>query len=787
MGTKLKDMASVEMILNEMSLVEKASLVIGGSPMSSMAMEKYGIPSIWTSDCCNGLNIFQYTVEKTYRALEAAKKEKGEKFDRESFGTMGGLLVTVNEMQKKAKEEAAAGIERQKTHDVISYPTGISQASTWNPHVANICAKTVAKEFVKYGVDLILSPNINIHRDPLCGRLTESYSEDPYLVSRIAEAVVCGLQDEGVIADPKHFAANSQEKDRLKINEKIPMRALREIYLPGFKACIDAGALTVMSAYNKINDESCAMNKWLLTDVLKDEWKFKGCVISDWGASYEQVPALAAGTDLTMPGPRGIQCILDAIADGSLSEEVLNDSCRRIMYVILKSGMLEKKEVSFDLEEAKKIVENAAREAMILLKNDGTLPVQSEQTKICFYGKRAKQFAANSEGSGKVPSSFISNPYDRAVEILGSENVSYQTPSEDTTLYVAVVGADGQEGADRLTMDMDVEDQEALQNAIKAAKEHNRKLVLVCNSSGPITLTEYVQDCNAILCPYFAGQAGGKVVTDAIFGLYNPSGKLTDTWPKAYCDTPSYKNYGWENKEVWYGEGIYVGYRWYDARKIEPLFPFGYGLSYTSFAFSDLQVEDTDVEKEDIMVKVSVENTGNMAGAEVVQLYVASPKSSFDKPEKELKGFQKVYLQPGEKTEVTLTVSKEDLAHYHTALEEFVTESGTYRILVGNSSRDIVLSKEIQVICHDPFGWNVITGIGKLVSNPKAVEIMNQAIGDDINLVAAVPIQYAPDYTLKELWETESSAVSTLFSKQGKTAEEKKQAWDYIVKEFKKL
>ena len=238
MGTKLKDMASVEAILNEMSLEEKASLVIGGSPMSSMAMEKYGIPSIWTSDCCNGLNIFQYTVEKTYRALEAAKKEKGEKFDRESFGTMGGLLVTVNEMQKKAKEEAAAGIERKETHDVISYPTGISQASTWNPQVANECAKTVAKEFVKYGVDLILSPNINIHRDPLCGRLTESYSEDPYLVSRIAEAVVCGLQDEGVIADPKHFAANSQEKDRLKINEKISMRALREIYLRGFEMAV---------------------------------------------------------------------------------------------------------------------------------------------------------------------------------------------------------------------------------------------------------------------------------------------------------------------------------------------------------------------------------------------------------------------------------------------------------------------------------------------------------------------------------------------------------------------
>ncbi len=787
MGTKLKDLESIEDILQEMSLEEKATLVIGGSPMSSIAMEEYGIPAIWTSDCCNGLNIFQYTVEKTYRALEAEKKSKGESFDRETFGTMGGLLVTVGEMQKKAKEAAEAGISMPKTHDVISYPTGVSQASTWNPEVANNCAKTVAKEFVKYGVDLILSPNINIHRDPLCGRLTESYSEDPYLVSRIAEAVVRGIQDEGIIADPKHFAANSQEKDRLKINEKIPMRALREIYLPGFKACVDAGALTVMSAYNKINDESCAMNKWLLTDVLKEEWGFEGCVISDWGASYEQVPALAAGTDLTMPGPRGIQCIIDAVNDGSLSEDTLNDSCRRIMRVIVKSGMMEKKEVTFDLDEAKEIVENAAKEAMILLKNDGLLPVEKKGSKVCFYGKRAKAFAANSEGSGKVPSSFITNPYDRAVELLGDENVTYEVPAADCNLMVVVVGADGQEGADRLTMDMDAEDKVALQNAIRDAKQLDAKIVLVCNSSGPITLTEYIDDCNAILCPFFAGQAGGKVTTDAIFGLYNPSGKLTDTWPKAYSDAPTYKNYGGENKEVWYGEGIYVGYRWYDARKIEPLFPFGYGLSYTNFEISNLRVEDTDVEKGPIKVKVDVENTGNFDGAEVVQLYVAAPKSDFDKPEKELKGFKKVYLAAGEKKEVEISLSKEDLAHYHTALEEFVTEPGTYEIMVGNSSRNISQKKEIQVSCHDPFGWNVITGIGKLVSNPKVVEIINHAIEDDINLVAAVPIQYAPDYTLKELWETESSAISTLFRKQGRSANEKKEAWNYIVTELKKI
>lgn len=787
MATQLKDLASVEKIIDEMSLEEKAALVIGGSPMSSAAMDKYGIPSVWTSDCCNGLNMFQYTVEKTYRELAAKKKADGEEFDRESFGTMGGLLAAVTEMQKKAKKAAEAGISIPATHEVISYPTGISQASTWNPEIANECARTVAKEFVKYGIDLILSPNINIHRDPLCGRLTESYSEDPYLVSRIAEAVVTGLQDEGIISDPKHFAANSQEKDRLKINEKISMRALREIYLPAFKACVDAGALTVMSAYNKINDESCAMNEWLLSDVLKKEWGFEGCVISDWGASYEQVPALAAGTDLTMPGPRGIKCIINAVNDGFLDVEKLNDSCRRIMRVIVKSGMMNKKQVTFNLEEAKKVVEKAARDAMILLKNDNVLPIKKEGEKLCFYGKRSRKFAANSEGSGKVPSSFITNPYDRAVELLGTENVRFEEPASDTTLYVAVVGADGQEGADRLTMDMDEEDKKALSQAITDAKENKGKLVLVCNSSGPVTLKDYLDDCDAILCPFFAGQAGGNAVTDAILGLYNPSGKLTDTWPKEYCDTPAYKNYGGENKEVWYGEGIYVGYRWYDARKIEPLFPFGYGMSYTSFSISDLKAEDTDVDQEDIRISVDVENTGDIYGAEVVQLYISSPKTGFDKPEKELKGFKKVYLNPGERKKVSFNVKKEDLAHYHTGLEEFVTEPGKYDILVGNSSRDIMVSKSIEVSCHDPFGWNVITGIGKLVTNPTAVEIINHAINDDINLVAAVPIQYAPDYTFKELWETESSAISNLFRKQGKTKEEKEAAWKYIVEEFRKL
>ncbi len=785
MAAKLTDLASIESILSEMSLEEKAELVIGGSPMSSAAMAKYGIPSLFMIDCCNGVNTFQYAVDKIYQETAKQLEEIGQPVDREKLSTMGGLFVAVGALQKKAAEAKAAGQEESPLKPIISYPTGISQASTWDPEVAGACAREVAKEFVKFGVDLILSPNVNIHRDPCCGRLTESYSEDPYLVSRIAESVVKNLNAEGVIAEPKHFAANSQEQDRLEIDEKIPERVLREIYLPAFKACVDAGAMAIMSAYNKINGESCAMNRWLLTDILKKEWGFEGCVISDWGASYEQVPSVYAGTDLTMPGPRGIQCIIDAVKDGTLPLEQLEDSCRRILRVIVKSAKLTERPQTFSLEEASQVVENAAREGLILLKNDGVLPADPAVTKLVFYGKRAKTFTAYSEGSGKVPSMYVTHPYDRAAELLGAENVSFEEPMEGASLFVAVVGADGQEGADRPNMDMDADDRAALEKAITDCRAAGGKLVLITNSSGPVTITQYEADCNAILCPFFAGQAGGKAVVDAIFGLCNPSGKLPDTWPMDYKDTPAFKNYGGENKEVWYGEGIYVGYRWYETRGIRPLYPFGHGLSYTHFAYSDLAAKDTDVDQESIEISAKVRNDGECFGAEVVQLYIASPKTDFDKPEKELKGFKKIRLAPGETAEVTFTVSKQDLAHYSTALSDWITEPGTYGICVGSSSADIRLQKEIRVSCRDPFGWTVISGIGKLVSNPKAVEIMNTAIQADIMLVAAVPIQYAPDRTLKQIWD--GTMIRTLFESQGRTAEDMKDAWAYIVKEFKEL
>ena len=792
MTAKLTDINSIEDVLSEMTLEEKAQFVIGGSPMSSCPMEKYGIPAMQTNDCCNGLNTFQYAVEQQYQEIVKQMKDSGKSIDRESMGMMGGLFLAVGALQKKAAAAKKAGVKIPESYPIISYPTGISIASTWNPDVAEKCAREVAREFISKGIDVILSPNVNIHRNPLCGRLTESYSEDPYLTSRMAERVVTGLQDEGVIANPKHFAANSQETDRLEINEKIPERALREIYFPAFRACVRAGALTIMSAYNHINDVPCAQNKWLLKDVLRDEWGFDGCVISDWGASYDLVAAIDAGTDLTMPGPRGIKSIIDAVNSGKFPEESLNDACRNIMKVIVKSKRLENRPVTFNLDQAKEVVKQAAREALILLKNDGTLPLnpREENLKVAFYGRRAKNFVANSEGSGKVPSMFVTNPYDRTAEIIGKDNVTFVDesgyPLPGTKNFIVVVGAEGQEGADRTTMDMDRDDQTALEKAIADAEKVDGKVILVSNSSGPVTLTPYMDSINAILCPFFAGQAGGEAAADAIFGEYNPSGKLPDTWPAHYHDVPSYKNYGGENKEVWYGEGIYVGYRWYDARKIRPLFPFGYGLSYTTFELTNLKVADTNIDQNDLHVSVDVKNTGDRYGAEVVQLYISAPVTEYlDKPEKELKGFKKIFLEPGEEQTVEFVLHPEDIAHFSTALEEWVTEPGKYSILVGTSAVDISQKKEIQISCRDPFGWSVITGIGKLVTNPNAVKIINDAIGEDINLVAAIAIQYAPDRTLKELWE--GNMIRDVFKKHGRSMEDMKAAWKYIVGELKKL
>ena len=751
MATKLKDAASIEAILSEMTLEEKAEMIQGGTPFRSAAMPKYGIPALYMIDTTTGLNLREYVGEALYAKLSAEAEAGGEPLDREKNGYMGGLLIALDALKKMMVERAKSGAPAQKQENGC-YPPSIALACTWNPELVEEDGRVVASELGSKGIDMILGPCMNIHRDPLCGRLAESYSEDPCLTGEMAAAMTRGIQSTGVLADLKHFAANSQEKDRMGVEEHIPERALREIYLPAFQRAVDAGAKTVMSAYNKVNGVPAAMNKWLLTDVLRGEWGFDGFVVSDWGASYDVPSAVAAGTDLTMPGPLSIKKITDAVAQGRLKEEKLDAAIRNILKVTLDSIPMSGKRPDFDLKDAYAVTEKAAQESIVLLKNDGVLPLPMNAT-VAFYGKRSKHFVAI-PASVAASTDLVTNPLDSVAALIGEEKVLSGEAARHAAVRIVTVGADAAEGIDRTDMEMDADDREALEQALADAEACGGKVILIVNSVGPVELADYTGRVDAIVCPFFGGMMSGKVTADILFGKVNPSGKLPLTWPKHYYDAPAYKNYGGENKEVWYGEGIYVGYRWYDARRIQPLFPFGHGLSYTSFEVKDVQVpESVRIEQEDVKVCVTVKNTGGMAGSEVVQVYVHDRTTVYDRPEKELKAFQKVFLQPGEEKTVELTLPKDAFAGYYLPRHEWIVQPGIFDIYVGTSAADLRCKAETRIRIADPFGISEMSGIGTIIKDREAVRIVNEIMEDDIEILAVVAINYAPDLSFTDNWK----------------------------------
>ena len=751
MKPMLTDAASVEKVVQAMTLHEKARMVIGGSPFHTEAMPEYGIPAMYMLDSCNGLNIMEYAGESLYQTIAAQAEQAGQPLDREKNSYMGGLLIALGALEKKAIAQAESG-EKPAPKPFGCYPPGIALGSTWNPEVIEECGSQLAKEMAHYGIDMILGPNVNIHRDPLCGRLGESFTEDPYLMSQLAPAMIRGIQKEGLTACVKHFAANNQEKDRMGVEEHVSERALREIYFPGFKACIDAGCKTVMSAYNKLNGKPSAQNDWLLTDILRKEWGFEGFVVSDWGAAYDQVQSVAAGTDLTMPGPRGIQCIVNAVENGSLPIEKLDAAVRNVLKIVVQSTAKTKAYPTFDRAASLEAMENVLRESMILLKNDGTLPI-SENCDVAFYGKRSKVPTICPAGSSNVTTDLITNAFDSASAILGADHVTFGKATGKTQFWIAVVGCDGREGADREHMSLDADDIQALEQAITEAHAAGGKVIVVLNATGPVDLGPFESRVNAILCPFFSGIQGGKVTADAIFGRFNPSGKLALTWPRHDHDCPSYTHFGGENREVWYGGGVYVGYRWYDARHIAPAYPFGYGLSYTTFSITDVSVENNvNIDKKAVNVNISVKNTGKYAGSEVVQVYVHDVECKFDRPEKELKGFKKVFLQPGEERSVTIELPKSAFEGYYMEFGEWIAQPGEFDILVGTSALDIVSTHRISVCCKDPFGISFRSSIGAIAKCADAVQIINRNMDDDILLLAHVALDFAPDKTLDELW-----------------------------------
>ncbi len=695
--------ARAEDLLKRMTVEEKATMLAGSGWMESASIERLGIPSIHMADGPLGVRSWMGSSAVTNAANNAVKIES------------------------------------------TSFPSGVAMAATWDPALVEREGQAIGEEVKALGRDMILGPTVNINRQPLWGRNFEGYGEDPFLTSQLGVAYIRGVQSEGVIPSVKHFIANNQEFERHRINVILDERTLHEIYLPAFKAAVQqADVWTVMSAYNKLNGTYCAENDELLDKILKQELGFKGFVISDWGSTYSTAPTVNAGMDLEMPGgeparkmiasPRSLLAgnsgtwlerdkVLAAIKAGRINEATLDDNVRRILRVIFLSGIFDHPHTAgapIDTPEQQAVALQGATEGIVLLKNEhALLPIESRKVhSIAVIGPNAATARTGGGGSSLVRPKFAISPLDaiKARAAKDGIDVTYtlgvgmegEDPAEDTPeareaalkeavdaaskaeMAVLIVGRywrNESEGFDVKTMDLPA-GQDALIEAVEKANPHT---VVVLNTGDPVTMTQWLDKTPALLDMWYGGEEGGAALASILFGDANPSGKLPVTLPKRFEDSPAAANYPGKDLTVHYAEGIYVGYRYFDTKNVEPAFPFGYGMSYTTFAYSGLKVTPRFSGNQPVKVRLSVRNTGKRPGAEVVQLYVHDGHSKIDRPTHELKGFKRVELKPGESKTVTMQLDRAAFSYWNPETKKWEADPGTFEVQIGASSRDIRL------------------------------------------------------------------------------------------------
>lgn len=549
------------------------------------------------------------------------------------------------------------------------------------------------------GVDVVLGPNVDIQRDPLGGRGYECYSEDPFLVGKIAAAFINGMQSQGVAGCAKHFAANNQETNRSGIDVHVSERALREIYLQGFEKSVkDANVGSIMMVYNKVNGEHCAESAHFMKEVIRDEWGYEGCIVSDWGAAKNEPVSIKAGMDMVLSEHKWD--LNKAIEEGLLSEEDLDRCAVRILRMYEKLNGVTGRPDSTKYDDAKTLqaVYDSIVDGAVLLKNEGVLPLEKE-TKVAYWGKRSRQMIDCDGGSTQVFTKKTSSLLARAKEIAGEEACTFECLKEDTQVLVYTAAYPGHEEADNTSLSFEHADQTQITRVLRDAKERGIRTVVILNTAGPVDMREWIAYADAILCIYLPGCEGGKAAADMIYGLAAPAGKLAQTFPVKYEDVPSGLNFPGFNGVVNYGEDIFVGYRYYDKKEIMPAFPFGYGLSYTTF---EMTVDETPItvnkdEDFEIRVCVKVKNIGARTGSEVVQLYVGQKNPYVLKPVRELKGFAKVRSEPGEETSAEITLDRNSFAHYDEKKGGWCVEPGNYVLYVGNSSRNFVCAALFRI------------------------------------------------------------------------------------------
>lgn len=610
------------------------------------------------------------------------------------------------------------------------FPTACLLACSWDRELAEKQGRAIGEEALDQNVQIVLGPGNNIKRSPICGRNFEYFSEDPFLSGNIAAGLIEGIQSKGVGTSLKHFAANSQETDRLVINERISERALREIYLASYEIPVKkAKPTTLMCAYNKINGDYCSQSKWLLTDVLRKEWGFRGVVMSDWGAVDNRPQGVYAGLDLEMPssdgrndkeilksykGEKTIMKTVDKNFDGKLTEKQIDACAERMLNLILtldrkRSG----KKCDYDAHS--ELAAKIARECMVLLKNDGLLPL-SEGMKIAVIGEMAERPRYQGGGSLQVNPHTVVKPLDeirKYAQVTYAKGYSLDNDADFSKIGEAVKAAEGKdavvilaglpdsyesEGFDRTHLNIP----ESHLELIRRVSEVNPKVAVVLCNGAPIVMPFLGQAC-AVLEAYLSGQSGAQAIADILFGKANPSGKLAESFPCALEDNPSYLNFRGNGETVDYGESVFVGYRYYEKKKLPVLFPFGHGLSYTAFTYSDPVVSEKKIGENDVLtVRVKVKNTGSFDGKEIVQLYVKEASPRILRPVKELKGFEKIDLKIGEEKTVEFRLDRRAFAYWDETEHRWRVDSGKFEILIGASSADIRVSEEVEMIAENP-------------------------------------------------------------------------------------
>jgi beta-glucosidase len=695
--------AAAKTLVSQMTVEEKASLCSGRDFWSTRPVDRLKIPSIFMTDGPHGI-----------------RKAQGSDFMNSAPATC--------------------------------FPTASAVAASWNPGLARRMGEAIGQEAQALDVQIVLGPGVNMKRSPLGGRNFEYFSEDPILAGNMGVELVNGIQSQGVGTSLKHFAANNQEFERMSNNSVLDNRTFHEIYLPAFEMVVkQAKPWTVMCSYNLINGVYASENKMLLTDILRKNWGFKGVVMSDWGAVNERVAGVKAGLNLEMPGgnPASTQKVVDAVKKGDLSETDLNESVTDMLALTLQTKAGHKTGATFDKQAHHDLAREVAGEALVLLKNDrNILPLKSPDKKIAVIGTFAKTPRYQGGGSSHMNPTMISNAYDELTKLLGkTAQLSYaagynpETDADDHSIEEAVQAASKStvaivfaglpdsyesEGFDRSSLNLPPGQNRLIEAVAKA--QPNTIVVLM---NGSAIAMPWAGKVGAIVEAWLTGQAGGGAIADVLTGKVNPSGKIAETFPVRLEDTPTALEFPGRGGVANYGEGIFIGYRYYDKKKIEPMFPFGFGLSYTTFAYTGIKIDKTSMkDSETANVTVTVKNTGKVAGKEVVELYVHNAAGDVIRPEKELKHFAKVALNPGEEKTVTFAVSFRDFAYYNTGVNDWVAPTGSYDILVGGSSQQLPLKQTLAVQSTQSVFPKLtrMSLLKELAANPKGKPVYDQML-----------------------------------------------------------